>query len=416
VTTAATAFRALGTTASVVVTDPGRLPAAVSLLREELDAIDLACSRFRADSEISRLHERAGHQVRVGALLAEALGAALRAARLTEGLVDPTVGAAVRALGYDRDFALLAGGAAGSAASGGEPVLNESFRTAEDLNDSFKTSHGRGSGGRGGSIAGAGARSGSAWPGGGSADGASGVRGSARPVDPSPGAGTRPGLASPGGGSAGAATASPDAARPSGEPAMETSAHLAPAPGWHRVLFDPALRLVVLPRGVQLDLGATAKALAADRAAQRIHAALGCGVLVNLGGDLRVAGPGPAGGWQVALGDDHAEAVARPDACVALTTGGLATSGTTRRRWRHGGRTVHHIVDPRTGDVAEPLWRNATVVAKSTVDANTASTAVIVLGAGAPRWLEERRLPARLTSDAGDVVTTPGWPAERRAA
>jgi thiamine biosynthesis lipoprotein len=322
VTTAARAFRALGTTAEVVVTDPTRLSEAASLLREDLDAIDLACSRFRADSEISRLHEQAGRQVRVGVLLAEALGAALRAARLTGGLVDPTVGAAVRALGYDRDFALIAGGAAASAAENA---------------------------------------AGSAWPGGG-------------PADP------------------------------------------APAPGWHRVLFDPALRLVVLPRGVHLDLGATAKALAADRAARRIHLALGCGTLVNLGGDLRVAGPEPAGGWQVALGDDHADAVARPDARVAVNAGGLATSGTTRRRWRHAGRTVHHIVDPRTGDVAEPRWRTVTVAAKSTVDANAASTAAVVLGADAPRWLAERRLPARLTSDDGDVVTTPGWPGERRAA
>jgi thiamine biosynthesis lipoprotein len=204
---------------------------------------------------------------------------------------------------------------------------------------------------------------------------------------------------------------------PGSAPQTDLAAEAVPAPGWHRVLFDPALRLVVLPRGVHLDLGATAKALAADRAARRIHLALGCGVLVNLGGDLRVAGPEPAGGWQVALGDDHADAVARPDARVALhRDGALATSGTTRRRWRHAGRTVHHIVDPRTGDVAESRWRTVTVAAKSTVDANTASTAAIVLGADAPRWLEQRRLPARLTSDAGDVVTTPGWPAERRAA
>ncbi|WP_329045402.1 FAD:protein FMN transferase [Amycolatopsis sp. NBC_01488] len=110
-TTASTSFRALGTTAEVLVTDPSRLSTAASLLREELDAIDLACSRFRADSEISRLHEQAGRQVRVSGLLAEALGAALRAARLTGGLVDPTVGAAVRALGYDRDFALVEAGA-----------------------------------------------------------------------------------------------------------------------------------------------------------------------------------------------------------------------------------------------------------------------------------------------------------------
>jgi thiamine biosynthesis lipoprotein len=201
-----------------------------------------------------------------------------------------------------------------------------------------------------------------------------------------------------------------------GEPtasAESTVTPLLPAPGWHRVLFDPAQRLVVLPRGVHLDLGATAKALAADRAAHRIHAVLGCGTLVNLGGDLRTAGPAPDGGWQVALADDHAEAVGRPDTTVAVHTGGLATSGTTRRRWRHGGRTVHHIVDPRTGDVAEPRWRTVTVAAKSTVDANAASTAAIVLGTDAPDWLRQRRLPARLVGVGGDVVRTPGWPGEQ---
>jgi thiamine biosynthesis lipoprotein len=323
-----TAFPALGTTAELLVTDPARLGAALAVLREELAAIDAACSRFRPDSEISRLHEAAGREVRVGPLLAEALAVALRAARLTDGVVDPTVGAAVRALGYDRDFALVAADRHTSVSN----VANESFGTAEVANDSFAASFGR-------------------------------------------------------------------------------------APGWHRVLFDPVRRLVVLPRGVHLDLGATAKALAADRAARRIHAAAGCGTLVNLGGDLRAAGPPPDGGWLVALGDDHAAAVTRPDATVALhRDGALATSGTTRRRWRHGGRTVHHIVDPRTGDVPEARWRTVTVAAKSTVDANTASTAAIVLGAGAPAWLERRHLPARLTGVDGDVVTTPGWPGEREAA
>ncbi|WP_103347501.1 FAD:protein FMN transferase [Amycolatopsis sp. CA-128772] len=310
-----TAFPALGTTAEIVVTDPARLAPAAALLREELAAIDAACSRFRPDSEISRLHEAAGKQVRVGPLLAEALAVAFRAARLTGGLVDPTVGAAVRDLGYDRDFASV----------------------ADDRDIATTTT----------------------------------------------------------------TTATAATAAAAGEP----------APGWHRVLFDPRRRLVVLPRGVQLDLGATAKALAADRAARRIHAALGCGVLVNLGGDLRAVGASPDGGWQVALGDDHAGAVARPDTSVALTRdGALATSGTTRRRWRRGGRTVHHIVDPRTGDLPGPRWRTVTVVAKSAVDANTASTAAIVLGSGAPDWLARRRLPARLVGVGGDVVTTPGWP------
>jgi thiamine biosynthesis lipoprotein len=72
---------------------------------------------------------------------------------------------------------------------------------------------------------------------------------------------------------------------------------------------------------------------------------------------------------------------------------------------------VHHIVDPRTGDLPEPRWRTVTVVAESTVDANAASTAAIVLGAAAPGWLEQRQLPARLVGVRGDVVTTPGWPA-----
>jgi thiamine biosynthesis lipoprotein len=335
--TAATAFRALGTTAEVLVTEPDRLGAAVELLHAELDAIDAACSRFRADSEISRLHENAGRQVRVSPLLAEALGVALRAARLTGGLVDPTVGGAVRALGYDRDFAEVAG----------------DRDTAADL----------------------------------ALGGTTRVPGGSARV---PGRTTRV----PGG-----------TARVPGRTTREVGGGA--VPGWHRVLFDPGQRLVVLPRGVCLDLGATAKALAADRAARRIHAALQGGVLVNLGGDLRVAGAAPEGGWQVGVGDDHTRA---GDTTVALRSGGLATSGTTRRRWRRAGRTVHHIVDPRTGDVPEPRWRTVTVAAESTVDANIASTAAIVLGAEAPGWLGERRLPARLVGVRGDVVTTPGWP------
>jgi FAD:protein FMN transferase len=65
----------------------------------------------------------------------------------------------------------------------------------------------------------------------------------------------------------------------------------APAPGWLSVEFDQALGEVRVPTGTVLDLGATAKALAADRAATAIAAEVGCGVLVNLGGDIRVAGP-----------------------------------------------------------------------------------------------------------------------------
>lgn len=170
----------------------------------------------------------------------------------------------------------------------------------------------------------------------------------------------------------------------------------------------------MLPRRVQLDLGATAKAFAADRTADEIARRTGCGVLVNLGGDLAVAGQAPTGGWQVAIGDDHTNAVARPDTTITLTSGGLATSGVARRTWRRGGRVVHHIVDPRTGESADPCWRTVSVAAKSCVDANTASTASIILGLEALDWLESRGLPARLVSSRSAVWTTAGWPADCR--
>ena len=85
----------MGTTAVIVVTDPSGLPAASDVLDAELAAVDAACSRFRPDSEISRLHANRGTAVPVGALLAEAVRVALHAAELTNGVVDPTVGEAV---------------------------------------------------------------------------------------------------------------------------------------------------------------------------------------------------------------------------------------------------------------------------------------------------------------------------------
>jgi thiamine biosynthesis lipoprotein len=304
--TAATRFPALGTTAEVIVTEPAALPVVEDIVRDEVRAIDLACSRFRADSDITQLHAQAGSTVRVSALLAEALQVALRAARLTDGLVDPTVGDAVRQLGYDRDFATL------------------------DRN--------------------------------------------------------------------------------SPAPVSATGA----VPGWWRVHLDIDRSEVLLPRGVQLDLGATAKALAADRAAALAAHRTGCGVFVGLGGDVAVAGTAPDGGWRIVVGDDHARTDPDRDPVIAIVSGGLATSSTTCRNWQRAGRQVHHIVDPRTGDVPDPLWRTVSVAARSCVDANTASTASIVLGRAAPDWLVEHAMPARLVTVDGAVTVVAGWPADKR--
>ncbi|ARF53334.1 FAD:protein FMN transferase [Streptomyces gilvosporeus] len=294
-------FPALGTTAALLVTDPDALEAARAILDEELAAIDAACSRFRTDSELSRANAAAGTTVQVGAVFAEALEVALRAAEITDGAVDPTVGASVVALGYDRTFTAL------------------------------------------------------------------------RPQDCVP---VRP-------------------ARPSAD--------------WRAVRWDRVTRLLRVPEATALDLGATAKAWAADRAARHAAARLGCGVLVNLGGDLSAAGQAPPGGWRIAIADHHARpAPAGPT--VSVTGGGLATSGTAARMWRRGGRVLHHIVDPATGELPAPVWRTVSVAAATCVDANTAGTASIVLGERAVPWLRRAGLPARLVAVDGAVVRLGGWP------
>jgi FAD:protein FMN transferase len=301
---AVASWRALGTTASVVVTDSRSLPPVVRAVEAELAALDLACSRFRDDSELSRLNARAGWAVHVSPLLFEAVELALRAAELTGGIVDPTVGEALVLAGYDRDFAEL----------DGRPVKLVGRRV----------------------------------------------------------------------------------------------------PGWTKVLLDPARRAVRLPRGVRLDLGATAKALGADRAA--VAAASGVpdvGLLVNLGGDIATAGPAPPGGWRVRVADDHRAAADAPSQTIAIRSGGLATSSTTVRRWGAG---AHHIIDPRTGLPAVSRWRTVSVAAATCVDANIASTAAVVLGDDAPDWLSERALPARLVEHEGGVRSTAGWPLELVAA
>lgn len=305
-------FPAFGTTATVACAAPGALGAAVAAVRAAVDAVDRACSRFRPDSELSALNRRAGGPpVPVGPVLLEAVRVALAAAADTAGLVDPTVGAALVALGYDRDFALVA---------------------------------------------------------------------------------------------------------PAGPP-LESAAR--PAGGWRRVVVDARSATVALPPGVQIDLGATAKAWCADRAAAMAARAAGAGVLVGLGGDLAAAGPRPEGGWVVRVADVHDAPADAPGQRISLTAGGLATSGTSARRWVRGGRLLHHVVDPATGLPTDGGWRTVTVAAPTCLEANVATTAALVLGAGAPAWLAGRGRAARLVAADGTVTGVGGWPspsAPRRAA
>ena len=305
---ASDSFGVFGTTAVLLVTDSAALGEARAVADRELAAVDRAASRFRADSELTALNQAGGAARPVSPLFAGLIAAALRAARLTDGAVDPTCAAALAGLGYDRDFEQVR---AGTTAPGSAPV----------------------------------------------------------PV---------------------------------------------PVPGWRSVELEKGHAR--LRDGALLDLGATAKAWAADRCAELIAGRVGGGVLVSLGGDIAVAGTAPDGGWRVRVTDDHAAGPDAPGQTVAITEGGLATSSITVRAWRSGGRPVHHIIDPATGGPAQPCWRTVSVAAGTCVDANTASTAAIIRAEGAPGWLAGAGLPARLVRPDGTAVTTAGWPAEPAAA
>lgn len=148
---------------------------------------------------------------------------------------------------------------------------------------------------------------------------------------------------------------------------------------WHDIPLDVRARRILLPPGVRLDLGGIAKGWAADVACERFGAGY-TGVLVNVGGDIRLhGGPRPGVGWSVALPDPRGTASVSPDptrasetevgepplATLTLSRGGLATSGAVRRWWLRGGRLTHHLLDPRTGEPI-PLWvaapRDGTVI------------------------------------------------------
>ena len=100
-------WRVWSTYAQLCVTDERLLLRAEVLTRRLLAAVDRTCSRFREDSDLSRLNATPGRWVEVDPLLVEATRVAVDAARISEGLVDPCVGRALVSWGYDVDLELL---------------------------------------------------------------------------------------------------------------------------------------------------------------------------------------------------------------------------------------------------------------------------------------------------------------------
>jgi thiamine biosynthesis lipoprotein len=185
---------------------------------------------------------------------------------------------------------------------------------------------------------------------------------------------------------------------------------------WKEVELDRDRGTLRVPPGLELDLGATAKAWAADGLAGEIVAQTGAGALIALGGDVAIAGPSPQEGWAVRVADDHSASLDSSGPVVALVSGGLATSGTTVRRWRTNHGHAHHVIDPRSRRPAATPWRTVTVAAATCLGANIAATTALVLGVGGADWLAARHLPARLVREDGVVSHTGDWPKDMAAA
>jgi thiamine biosynthesis lipoprotein len=260
---------------------------ALARARREIARLEGVFSRFRPESELSRLNR--ARTMRVGRDMVRVLTAALELRERTGGRFDPTVGAAVVGAGYDRDFARL----------GDDP----------------------------------------------------------RPP--------------------------------------------APAPCGGAIALDPGSGEAALGPDVLLDLGGLAKGDAADRARDLLAAAGPC--LVNLGGDVAVAGAPASGPWPVGVGGPAG------DVTLALGRGGLATSGVDRRRWRRGGREAHHVIDPRTGAPAATDLVRATAVGATAAEAEALATALLVAGErGARRLARRLGVPAVLVTADGRMALEGG--------
>lgn len=192
----------------------------------------------------------------------------------------------------------------------------------------------------------------------------------------------------------------------------------APSVDWRDVHVDAATATVTLPPGCKLDLGSSAKAWAADRAAELVHRQLDTPALVGLNGDLATAGPEPhtedGTGWDVLVCEDHRQPVdeTAPGASITLHDGGLATSSTTVRRRPVPGSSarVPHLIDPRTARPVAGPWRTVSVAAKDCLQANAAAVSALVEGPRAVAYLADLRLPARLVGTDGTVTLVGGWP------
>lgn len=288
-------FAAMGSHVHLVVVGPEEI---AEEARRRVEQLEGRWSRFRPDSEVSRLNASQGELVAVSADTSALLRTAVEAWRMSGGLVDCTMLDALEAAGYDTSFEAI----------------------PEDRP----------------------ARAGSALP----------------------------------------------------------ASLLGPSD------IEVAGATAGLPPGLRFDPGGIGKGLAADIVSSEAMARGAEGVCINIGGDLRVSGVAPSGGdWTI--GVEHPRR-SSPVVLLGLREGAVATSTTLRRAWRVGGRSVHHLIDPRTGAPSESPTVLATAVAASGWMAETLAKATLLRGEHPFDLVGGSDAEAIVVTHDGTVSASPG--------
>jgi thiamine biosynthesis lipoprotein len=193
-----------------------------------------------------------------------------------------------------------------------------------------------------------------------------------------------------------------------GSPALE-----APRGAWREIVIDRDRRQITLPSHTGLDFGGIVKGMAVDAVVERLMAAGVDRAVVEAGGDLRVCGAPDDGmsTWPVAV-----ERRGEPQ-IVGLHSAAMATTSLSRRRWRLGDQTVHHLLDPRTGrPTANGVW-SVSVVARLCVHGEVAAKTALILGFDeGSRFLSLHGFSALMVAEDGAERRTGEWPARRSVA
>ncbi len=174
-----------------------------------------------------------------------------------------------------------------------------------------------------------------------------------------------------------------------------------PCPSPAAVQVDLDRCTVRRPPGVRFDLGGLGKGLAADMVSMLLVEQGATSVCLSVGGDVRVAGNPPAGGWVIPVErpPDRERCVASPWFDAVLTEGSIVCSTTRLRRWTTvDGEPAHHLIDPGTGRPAESPLASVVVAASEAWWAEALAKAALVAGPrlgrellaqhGATGWLD----------------------------